>query len=110
MSAASSPTPRAMRLEAAKEALRPEEPDEEIRPEHERVLEGGREEHDGDALDDAHQQSGAERAENAPEAAQRHDRVGQTGEGKAHLGVDGEEVSEDDAGDAHERGAEAPRH
>src|SRR5215831_19933064 len=96
-SAASSPTPRAMRLEAAKEALRAEESDEEVGAEHEGILEGGREVHHGDALDHADQERGAERAEDAPEAAEGHDRVGEYGEGQAHLRVHGEEVREDDA-------------
>src|SRR6185503_20295315 len=101
-SATSSPTARAMRLEAAKEALRAEQADEEVGAEHEGVLEGGREVHHGDALDHAHQQRGAERAEDAPEPAERHDRVGEHGEGQADLGIHGEEVCEDDASDADE--------
>ena len=78
--------------------------------EDERVLEGGRQVGGGHALDHADEERGEQRAQDAAEAAEGHDGVGEDGEGEPRLRVHGEEVGEDDAGDRHQRRAQAPGH
>src|SRR2546429_4595389 len=108
--AATAPTASASRptLEPSEEALRPEQSDQQIRREHEGVLERRRQVDDGDALDHADDEGGQQRAENAAEPAEGDDGVREHGELQPDLRIDGEEVDEDGAGDGDEGGAEAP--
>src|SRR5438128_6925389 len=109
--AATAPKARASRptLEPSEEALRPEQSDQQIRREHEGVLERRRQVDDGHALDHADDEGGQQRAEDAAEPAEGDDGVREHGELQPDLRIDGEEVDEDGAGDGDEGGAEAPR-
>src|SRR5205823_5496038 len=105
--AATAPTARASRptLEPSEEALRPEQSDQQIRREHEGVLERRRQVDDGHALDHADDEGGQQRAEDAAEPAEGDDGVREHGELQSDLRIEGEEVDEDGAGDGEEGGA-----
>src|SRR6266705_6756395 len=97
--AASAPSTSAIRatLEPPEQALRPEESDQEIRGEHEGVLEGRRQVDDRDALDHPDEERGEQRAQDAAEPAERDDGIGQHGELQADLRIDGEEIDQNRA-------------
>src|SRR5947209_1812506 len=109
--AATTPTASASRptLEPSEEAVRPEQSDQQIRREHEGVLERRRQVDDGHALDHADDEGGEQRAEDAAEPAEGDDGVREHGELQPDLRIDGEEVDEAGAGDGDEGGPEAPR-
>src|SRR5712664_4523358 len=92
--AASAPITNAIRatLEPPEQALGPEESNQEIRGEHEGVLERRRQVDDGHALDHPDEERGEQRAQDAAESAERDDGIGQNGELQADLRIDGEAI------------------
>src|SRR2546423_2728670 len=108
--AASAPITSAIRatLEPPGKALGPDESDQEIRGEYEGVLERRRQVDDGHALDHPNEERGEQRAQDAAEAAERDDGVGQHGELQADLRIDGEEIDQNRARDGHQPSAQAP--
>src|SRR3989442_12371474 len=108
--AAGATMPSAIRamLEPPEQALGPEESDQEIRGEHEGVLERRRQVDDGHALDHPDEERGEQRSQDAAEPAERDNGIGQNGELQADLRVDGEEMDQNRARDGRQRGAQPP--